>query len=69
MLTVALLAALRHERELAIHVRAALDAGVTPEELSEVLLHLAVYAGAPAARSAFGIAADAVAERAAGPAT
>lgn len=56
MLTVALLAALGHENELAMHVRAALRNGVTPAELTEVLLHTSVYAGVPAANSAFALA-------------
>jgi len=55
-ITVALLAALGHENELALHVRAALRNGLTPEEISEVLLHTAVYAGVPAANSAFTVA-------------
>lgn len=55
-LTLALLAALGHERELAMHVRAAVRNGLTPEEISEVLLHTAVYAGVPAANGAFGVA-------------
>ena len=55
-ITVALLAALGHENELALHVRAALRNGLTPEEISEVLLQTAVYAGVPAANSAFAVA-------------
>ena len=56
MLTLALLAALRCEEELAMHVRAALRNGVTPDEIREVLLHTAVYAGVPAANTAFAVA-------------
>jgi 4-carboxymuconolactone decarboxylase len=56
MLTLALLTALRCEAELAIHVRAAVGNGVSAEEIREVLLHTAVYAGAPAANTAFGVA-------------
>jgi 4-carboxymuconolactone decarboxylase len=55
-ITVALLAALGHERELAIHLRGALRNGVTPDELREVLLHTAIYAGVPAANRAFSVA-------------
>ena len=55
-LTLALLTALRCEHELDLHVRAAVRLGVTPAEIREVLLHTAVYAGAPAANAAFGIA-------------
>jgi 4-carboxymuconolactone decarboxylase len=54
--TIAVLAALRAHDELAMHVRAALRNGVTAEEIGEVLLHTAVYAGVPAANSAFAVA-------------
>lgn len=57
LVTLALLAALRCEDELAMHVAAALRLGVTPVEIREVLLHTAVYAGAPAANAAFATAA------------
>jgi 4-carboxymuconolactone decarboxylase len=60
--TVALLAALRASDELAIHIRGALRNGVTPEELREVLLQTAIYAGVPAANTAFGIAQPILAE-------
>ena len=53
MLTVGLLAALGHHAELRLHVRAARDLGVTRDELREVLLHTAVYAGVPAANAGF----------------
>jgi 4-carboxymuconolactone decarboxylase len=56
LLTLALLTALHCENELAMHVRAAIRNGVTPAEISEVLLHTAVYAGVPAANSAFAVA-------------
>jgi 4-carboxymuconolactone decarboxylase len=56
MLTIAMLAALGKHDELAMHVRATRNTGVTPEELREVLLHVSVYAGVPAANSAFAIA-------------
>jgi 4-carboxymuconolactone decarboxylase len=55
-ITLALLVALRAEDELALHVRAALRNGLTEEEISEVLLHTAVYAGVPAANTAFAVA-------------
>ena|SRR5690348_620564 len=54
--TLALLAALHAHDELAMHVRAARRNGVTPEEIAEVLLHTALYAGVPAANSAFAVA-------------
>jgi 4-carboxymuconolactone decarboxylase len=56
MITLAALTSLRAEHELAMHVRAARRNGLTPEEISEVLLHTAVYAGVPAANAAFAIA-------------
>ena len=52
MVTIAILGALNHE-ELELHLRAARNTGVRPEEISEVLLHVAVYAGVPAANRAF----------------
>ena len=55
-ITLALLAALGREGELAMHVRAARTNGLRPEEISEVLLHTAVYAGVPAANAAYAIA-------------
>jgi len=61
MLTIALLAALRCEAELAQHLRAALRVGVTPAEIREVLLHTAVYAGVPAANTAFSVASEVLA--------
>ena len=63
LLTVALLTALGHEHELGMHVRAALTNGVSAEEISEVLLHSAVYAGVPAANRAFAVAQQALAPR------
>jgi 4-carboxymuconolactone decarboxylase len=56
MITLAALTSLRAEGELELHVRAALRNGLTPEEIAEVLLHTAVYAGVPAANAAFAIA-------------
>lgn len=56
--TIAMLAALREHHELAMHVRAALRNGVTPEEISEVLLQVGLYAGLPAANQAYSIAQD-----------
>jgi 4-carboxymuconolactone decarboxylase len=54
--TLAMLVVLRCEDELAMHVRAALQGGLGPEEIQEVLLHAAVYAGVPAANAAFAVA-------------
>ena len=56
MLTLALLAALGHDTELALHVRAAVTNGVTHDEIGEVMVHTAVYAGVPAANSALSVA-------------
>ncbi len=55
MITIAILGALNHE-ELELHLRAARNTGMTAEEISEVLLHVAVYAGVPAANRAFKVA-------------
>jgi 4-carboxymuconolactone decarboxylase len=55
-ITLAILTALGRETEIALHVRAALTNGVSTSEISEVLLHTAVYAGIPAANAAFTIA-------------
>src|SRR3954462_1969693 len=54
--TLAILTALGRERELALHVRAARRNGLTSEQIGEVLLHTAVYAGVPAANAAFAVA-------------
>lgn len=56
LVTVALLAALGRSEELALHLRASQNIGVAPEELLEVMLHVAVYAGVPAANSAVRLA-------------
>ena len=66
MITLAMLAALQHENELAMHVRAALRNGLTPEQIQEVLLQVAVYAGVPAANRAFAVAQRALSEGGAG---
>jgi 4-carboxymuconolactone decarboxylase len=62
--TLAALVSLRAEGELGIHVRAALRNGLSPEEVKEVILHTAVYAGVPAANAAFAIAQQVIAEHA-----
>jgi 4-carboxymuconolactone decarboxylase len=64
--TLALLTALHCHGEIAMHVRAALRNGLTPEEISEVLLHTAVYAGVPAANAAYAIAQQTLAEEQSG---
>jgi 4-carboxymuconolactone decarboxylase len=55
-ITLAILTALRADTEIAMHVRAALRNGLSADEIAEVLLHTAVYAGVPAANAAFAIA-------------
>jgi 4-carboxymuconolactone decarboxylase len=62
MVTLAVLTALGRDNEIAMHVRAALRNGLTPEQISEVLLHTAVYAGVPAANRAFAIAQEVLRE-------
>ena len=62
MITLALLAGLGHQHELGLHVRAAVRNGVTAAEIREVLMHTAVYAGVPAANTAFGVAQRVLAE-------
>lgn len=56
LITIALLAALGHDEEVAMHVRASANTGASAEEIREALLHVAVYAGVPAANRAFKIA-------------
>ena len=64
LVTLAVLAALQHEQELAMHVKAALRNGLTPGQIQEVLLQVAVYAGVPVGNRAFPIAQRALAEAA-----
>lgn len=56
LLTIAMLAALGREHELAMHLRATRHTGVTAEEIKEVCLQVAIYAGVPAANTAMTIA-------------
>ena len=56
LLCLAMLAALGHEDELRLHIRATRNTGVTEEEIAEVLLQVAAYAGVPAANSALRLA-------------
>lgn len=55
-MTLTALVALNRMDELALHVRAALRNGLTPDEIKEVLLHAAIYCGVPAANAAFAVA-------------
>jgi 4-carboxymuconolactone decarboxylase len=65
-ITLTALTALGREGELEIHVRGALRNGLTPDEISEILIHTSVYAGVPAANAAFAIAQRVIASEAAG---
>ena len=55
-ITLAVLTALGRENEIGMHVRAALRNGLSQQEIAEVLVHTAVYAGVPASNAAFAIA-------------
>ncbi|MCB1427521.1 MAG: 4-carboxymuconolactone decarboxylase [Nitratireductor sp.] len=55
IVTIALLAALGHDQEVAMHVRATANTGATREDICEALLHVAIYAGVPAANHAIAI--------------
>lgn len=55
IVTIALLAALGHDEELAVHVRATRNTGATKEDLREAMMHVAIYAGVPAANRAIKI--------------
>lgn len=63
LVTLALLAGLGHEEEFAMHVRATINTGATVDDIKEALMHVAVYAGVPAANSAFKIAKQELAKR------
>ena len=56
LLTIAMMVALNRSEELALHLRAARNNGVTREQVKEVLLQTAIYCGVPAANSAFHLA-------------
>lgn len=56
LLTIAMMVALNRGEELALHLRAAKNNGVTRDEIKEVLLQTAIYCGVPAANSAFHLA-------------
>ena len=64
-ITLTALIALGHHHELAMHVRAALRNGLTPDEIGEVILQSAIYCGVPAANRAFQVAQRALDEAAA----
>lgn len=58
IVTLALLAALGHDEELAMHIRATANTGASRDDIREALLHVAIYAGVPAANRAIRIAKD-----------
>jgi 4-carboxymuconolactone decarboxylase len=60
--TLVILLTLRAEEEFAMHVRAALRNGLTADEIGEIILHSAIYAGVPAANTAFAVAQRVLAE-------
>jgi 4-carboxymuconolactone decarboxylase len=62
LVTIALLAALGHWDEVAMHVRATKNTGASPEDVMEAILHVAIYAGVPAANHAIKVARAAFAE-------
>ena len=62
LVTIALLAALGRDSELADHIRACRNTGATPPEIRGALMHVAVYAGVPAANNAMKIARTVLAE-------
>jgi alkylhydroperoxidase/carboxymuconolactone decarboxylase family protein YurZ len=64
IVTLTVLAALQHESELAMHVKAALRNGLSPEQIREILLQVTLYAGVPVGNRAFAIAQRALAEAA-----
>lgn len=63
LVTLALLAALGHEEELALHLRATRNTGASPDDIRAAFMHVAVYAGVPAANSAFRLAKQVLAEQ------
>lgn len=64
LITIAILAALGREEELRLHVRATVNTGASEGDIREALMHAAIYAGVPAANTAFRIVKEIFAERA-----
>ena len=62
LVTIALLAALGHWEELAMHIRATVNTGATDADVRAALMHVAIYAGVPAANQAFRVAKDTLAD-------
>ncbi|HEL3748949.1 TPA: 4-carboxymuconolactone decarboxylase [Stenotrophomonas maltophilia] len=65
LLTIVMMVALGHDEEFKLHIRAARNNGVTPEQIKEVLLQAAIYCGVPAANHAFALAGPILEEQAA----
>jgi len=63
MITLAMMVPLNRTDELRLHLRGALNNGVTREEIREVLLQTAIYCGVPAANSAFHLAQEVFAQQ------
>jgi 4-carboxymuconolactone decarboxylase len=64
LITIVILASLGRTEELGLHLRASRNTGVDPKEIAEALMHVAVYAGVPAANSAFALARTILGEQA-----
>ena len=62
LVTLAILAALGREEEYILHLKATKNTGATPEDIREMLMHVAIYAGIPAANTAFRIAKKVISE-------
>ena len=62
LITISLLATLGHYDEMAMHIRATRNTGATADQIAQALMHVAVYAGVPAANRAFAIAKETLAE-------
>jgi 4-carboxymuconolactone decarboxylase len=62
MITIALLAALGHDEELAMHIRATANTDASEDDIREALMHVAIYAGVPAANNAIKIAKRVISE-------
>lgn len=62
LITLAILASLGHWEEFALHLRATRNTGATPDAIKEMLLHVAVYAGVPAANRAHAVAKEVLGE-------
>jgi 4-carboxymuconolactone decarboxylase len=62
MLTIALVAGLGNDHELAMHIRATERTGASRDDVMEALLHVAIYAGVPRANQAIKIAKETFAE-------